>query len=779
MAIKNTQEIYKFLDVVVNPLQRSIVRQATEVHLSKKSFDLLMVLLQRSGELITKDEILNKVWPNQIITESALNKQITKLRKIFDVDGSEKSSIETIRGVGIRWVVDVHKSQINPNQKSKTNSSIKMLIAVGLLLLISYVLYQYSLPTLTDNNEIFISKMPATEKKQSIKIVVVPAEKTDEWLDIGGLNYLSELLQQHQKIDSISPQFEWFNHQKTNVLALQLSQSENIDYALIINHIMLQDEFVAKLTLRNNSKIISSSDLKAISLTLLFKQIDAWVMQQLEAISDIKLSKATEKFELSDFELQSYLRGITFLQSQKYSKAAQLFETAVNQNQSFYPAWLKLAEAEAELGNFQKSLAITETIAGLPDFEASYLSDLYNVKARVLIYLNKFEMAEVLILKSIKLSEQQNNKKSLIDALANKVKLDDRMGVTQETLNILNQQLNLVQKHYPLPESLGKLNHNLAIIHQNFNNFDTALSHIDQAIQQFEALANYNALVSSYNVKSNIYNILGETGQSLLVLEKAQEWLPKVDSIIAKAIYFRRKATNLYEQGYRIQAKQEVKRLMDLSVDHQIIEAKIMALIVQAEMGITYKNFDQARQTTNQLLEIVTANPSSFPTYADYILVLDMYLSACMDNAKVARTKMNDYLNSYPGLSESLKQYLPRIEAPIIAKEGFNKKAISMLEQLMQIKITNRQILEASYIGYEILDLQWQQDMDAYFKTLNRIQEITNFKYPIHKYRAKYLAHKNDFINAAILMKELKPKAREFWTDRDQILLEEYQRKTL
>ena len=65
--------------------------------------------------------------------------------------------------------------------------------------------------------------------------------------------------------------------------------------------------------------------------------------------------------------------------------------------------------------------------------------------------------------------------------------------------------------------------------------------------------------------------------------------------------------------------------------------------------------------------------------------------------------------------------------------------------------------------------------MQGYLKTLNQVQELTTFDYPILKYRAQYHAYQDDFINATILMQELKPKAREFWSIDDQLLLEKYQ----
>ena len=731
---------------------------------------MLMFLLKNPGVVVTKDELLAAVWPNRVITDSALNKQITQLRKTFDDEHADQSIIETVRGVGVRLVVDV--TTTTTKLKTSPPFPMKVLLLTALVILTAWLLYQFYL---TKSQPAFEStEVIGSDNEQAINVVIIPAEKTNEWLDIGGLMYLSELLRKHDAIEAISPQIEWFNEHETNILALQLSQSENIDYALVIDNIDFQDKYVAKLKLRNSSGILAAETLQAQSLNLLFNNVDQWAIQQLSAISNLKLT-GTKPNNTSDFVLQSYLRGLASAGTNQYRDAENLLQTAVNQDPAFFPAWLTLAEVEAELGHFQKAFAMTESIENMPQLSEKHFNDLLNVKARVLIYLNRFEDAESTINKSIQLSIQNDHKKAWIDALSNQVKLHDRTGVTEATLSNLNQLLSLVQLYNPLPSQIAKINHNLAIAQQNFNNFDQAQIHIDQAIEQFKAFNNYNALVASYNVKANIHNILGETAQSLLILEKSEKWLPKIDSIITKGVFLRRKASNSYEQGFKTQAQESINKLLDLSVEYQLLEAKIMALIVQVEMQISYRQFTEAHHTTEQLLSIIKVNPSAHPTYNDYIIAIDMYLSARNDKATIARDKMDFYLSTFPELADSLKPYLPRIEAHIIAKEGFKSNSIDMLQQLMQTQIESHHLLDASYIGYELLDLMWQHDMPGFIKTTNRIEEISGFDYPILKYRAQYLAAQKDFLNATILMQELKSHAREYWTHKDQLILETYQ----
>jgi DNA-binding winged helix-turn-helix (wHTH) protein/tetratricopeptide (TPR) repeat protein len=771
-----TQDNYQFLDFVVNPSQRSVSQQAKTLHLSKQSFDMLMFLLQKPGVVITKEELLAAVWPNRVITDSALNKQISQLRKTFDTADSKQSIIETVRGVGIRLAVNVDVLTTDSNKQSPAQRKSKFLFFATSLLLAFTVLVYFFLSQGSSSREDVDQPASKSQTKKAINVVVVPAENTDQWLDIGGLNYLTELLQKHRQIATISPQTAWFKNRDTKVLALKLSQSKNIDYALVIDRINFQTNYSVKVSMRNQTAVLVTQQIQSKTLNQLFSQVEQWTVQQLNAIKAIDTADFNQT-KMTDFVLQSYLRGLAAAQSHRYTEAAQLLQTATNQNPAFMPAWLKLAEVEAELGYFQKALAITESIENSVHFDSFFKTNLYNIKAKTLIYLNQFDQAAALVEQSIDTADQNNDPKALIDALDLKIKLHDRTGINQQTLSLLETQLNLVEAHNPLPSKIAQLNHNMAIALQNFNQFEQAQIHIDKAIELFKLLEDYNALVSSHNVKANIHNILGETAQAVLVLEDAEKWLTEVDSIITRGVYLRRKASNLYEQGFLSPANAAISELMNLSLDYQLLEAKIMALIVQTELQISYQQLTQARQTVDLLLAIISLNPDAHPTYNGYIIALDMYVSARSDDATTARVKINNYLSTYPGLNESLAPYLPRIEAHVLAKEGFKDKAIGMLQKVMQKYIENQHYLDASYVGYELLDLLWLFDNQSFYKTINRIQELTSFSYPVQKYQARYYAAQNEYLNASILMRELKSKSREFWSHNDQLELEEYQRQ--
>jgi len=78
---------------------------ATPVSLGSRAADLLHLFLHRPGELITKGEIMDAVWPNMAVEESNLTVQISALRRALGVGRNGASYIQTVPGRGYRFTV--------------------------------------------------------------------------------------------------------------------------------------------------------------------------------------------------------------------------------------------------------------------------------------------------------------------------------------------------------------------------------------------------------------------------------------------------------------------------------------------------------------------------------------------------------------------------------------------------------------------------------------------------------------------------------------------------
>jgi DNA-binding winged helix-turn-helix (wHTH) protein len=82
--------------------QRRLTLGGSPVSISPEAFDLLAALLEKPGELLTKQELLARVWPDTIVEEGTLGRHISDLRRAL---GDDQRYIETVSKYGYRFVM--------------------------------------------------------------------------------------------------------------------------------------------------------------------------------------------------------------------------------------------------------------------------------------------------------------------------------------------------------------------------------------------------------------------------------------------------------------------------------------------------------------------------------------------------------------------------------------------------------------------------------------------------------------------------------------------------
>jgi TolB-like protein/DNA-binding winged helix-turn-helix (wHTH) protein/Flp pilus assembly protein TadD len=83
----------------------------TPVSISSRALDLLGLLVARQGQLVSKDAIMEAVWPGTVVEEGNLTVQISALRRILDENRNEGSCIQTVPGRGYRFIAPVTRGE--------------------------------------------------------------------------------------------------------------------------------------------------------------------------------------------------------------------------------------------------------------------------------------------------------------------------------------------------------------------------------------------------------------------------------------------------------------------------------------------------------------------------------------------------------------------------------------------------------------------------------------------------------------------------------------------
>jgi TolB-like protein/DNA-binding winged helix-turn-helix (wHTH) protein/Flp pilus assembly protein TadD len=99
--------MYRFADYVLDIRDHTLKQSDQPIYLRPKSFETLAFLVEHHGRLVTKDELLERLWADVVVTEGTLTHCIEEIRRAFGDDSHHPQFIQTVPRVGYRFIADV------------------------------------------------------------------------------------------------------------------------------------------------------------------------------------------------------------------------------------------------------------------------------------------------------------------------------------------------------------------------------------------------------------------------------------------------------------------------------------------------------------------------------------------------------------------------------------------------------------------------------------------------------------------------------------------------
>lgn len=99
--------IYRFLDYELVTARRELLQNGEPVSVEPKVYDLLLYLIERADRAVSKEELQDAIWPNVIVTESALTRCVMKARHVLGDEDKDRRVIGTIAKGGYRFIASV------------------------------------------------------------------------------------------------------------------------------------------------------------------------------------------------------------------------------------------------------------------------------------------------------------------------------------------------------------------------------------------------------------------------------------------------------------------------------------------------------------------------------------------------------------------------------------------------------------------------------------------------------------------------------------------------
>lgn len=346
--------VFAFGPFVLDRDRRLLARSGMAVEITPKAFDLLIVLVQRGGAAVSKDELMEALWPDTAVEESNLAFQISTLRKALGPEGARY--IATLPGRGYQFVAPLHRvdtaaTETVVEEAERTTITVSesrrlwpWLAGLALVMLGAVVA------------ALLLKRDPAPQSPAIRSLAVLPfkplaAARRDEALELGMADTLITRL---SRIPAVV----------VRPLSAVRRFSDLDDDPLAAGKVLGVDVVVDGSIQRRDSRIrvtvrmLRTSDGTPIWAGQLDETADdLFAVQDLvaervaRAITDGTETPATRKLtsDLQAYEL--YLKGRYWLGAEP-KRAEEFFRRAIERDPGFAAAWAGIAESWLQRGRY-------------------------------------------------------------------------------------------------------------------------------------------------------------------------------------------------------------------------------------------------------------------------------------------------------------------------------------------------------------------------------------------------------------------------------------------
>ena len=379
---ESRKRFYEFGEFRIDTVKRRLLRDGSIVALTPKSFDTLLVLVESAGQVVKKDDLIEKVWPGVAVEENNLTQNISALRKALGEKREEPQYILTVPGVGYRLIAEVREApreeqlslaSVEPaaieldyhsilnsaKHESRFDQSAwrrpRTVIAAALVIAVGLAGVTYRVAKRTKGAE-------AASNPQIKSIAILPfkplaAGETDEYLGVGMADALINKLSSIKQI-TVRPTSSIVRYANTDVDPVKAGSDLNVNSVL--------DGRVQKVgdRIRVTVQLLRASDGAPLwtnkfdeKYTDVFsledrisEEVAAWLVPTLTGQQKQQLARHyTEDTEA----YQSYIKGLYYWNkrsSADIKKSIDYYEDAILKDANFALAYAGLADSYATLG---------------------------------------------------------------------------------------------------------------------------------------------------------------------------------------------------------------------------------------------------------------------------------------------------------------------------------------------------------------------------------------------------------------------------------------------
>ena len=346
---------HKFSHFTLDTEHRSLKQGSKEVPISPKMYAMLAYFVENQGQIITKQQLLEAVWKDRIISDTTFYKLIERLRSVLGENDDKQLFIKTIHGEGYQFLIS--KDVTAQDGSSYSNKVLGIIFLAAVFIGIYIIWVNNSKP-----DEIYDIDIQFRNLNDSSVL--------GQGVQLGLKDYLLSHFSEYKK--QAVPDVK----NKKTLVVIQVLEKVNNQYKLIV-------EFkIDEVTLSLNE--FTGGDVENI-LTQYFH----WLNEISVFKSLVSQELLVNEFTPSNQAMSQWIQGIGFWQLQQYNQALNHFNHALKLDENFLWAKLYHAVVNRILTNKESAIAALELLA------QSNTSDHYNLTLNRILgftYISLFQL---------------------------------------------------------------------------------------------------------------------------------------------------------------------------------------------------------------------------------------------------------------------------------------------------------------------------------------------------------------------------------------------------
>ncbi|HVF55931.1 MAG TPA: winged helix-turn-helix domain-containing protein [Pyrinomonadaceae bacterium] len=330
---KTVKHFYEFGAFRIDLEERLLMHEGQPVHLAPKVLDTLLLLIERRGRVVRKDEMMNLLWPDSFVEESNLTQNVFTLRKALDEGSDNVQYIETVPRRGYRFVANVKETQEEIHAPEA----------------------EVTVPMMSEEEVVQVTATRRADAITSLAVLPMISESNDpnvEFLMDGMTESIINILSRLRRVHVVAPSLVFaFKGQKVD--PQKVARALGTDAVLSGSVLVSGDELIIKTELMdtaNGWQIWGEQYFRPLAdILTLQHEVSTKISEKLLANLSPEEEKRLGKQHTTDPEAyQSYLRGRYYWKkrtAEGYRRAIEEFEQAVKFDPTYALAHSGLADS--------------------------------------------------------------------------------------------------------------------------------------------------------------------------------------------------------------------------------------------------------------------------------------------------------------------------------------------------------------------------------------------------------------------------------------------------